>query len=61
MTPEERAQQTVKMEELEAERDLVEIIRAGVAAAAKVIEGEFSLSRITTAIFFVQVTFGSRK
>lgn len=37
MTPEERAQQTLKMEELEAERDLVESIRAGVAAAAKVI------------------------
>ena len=37
MTPEERAEQTVKMEELEAERDLVEGIRAGVAAAAKVI------------------------
>lgn len=36
MTPEERAQQTLKMEELEAERDLVEEIRAGVAAAAKV-------------------------
>ncbi len=36
MTPEERAEQTVKMEELEAERDLVEGIRAGVAAAAKV-------------------------
>lgn len=37
MTSEERAQQTLKMEELEAERDLVEAIRAGVAAAAKVI------------------------
>ncbi|CAM9385522.1 unnamed protein product, partial [Ectocarpus sp. 12 AP-2014] len=35
MTPEERAQQTLKMEEQEAERDLVEAIRAGVAAAAK--------------------------
>lgn len=41
MTSEERAQQTLKMEELEAERDLVEAIRAGVAAAGKVIsEGE---------------------
>lgn len=38
MTPEERARQTLKMEELEAERDLVESIRAGVAAAAKVID-----------------------
>lgn len=36
MSREERAQQTLKMEELEAERDLVEGIRAGVAAAAKV-------------------------
>lgn len=36
MTPEERAERSVKMEELEAERDLVESIRAGVAAAAKV-------------------------
>lgn len=39
MTPEQRDQQTIKMEELEAERDLVESIRAGVAAAAKVTEG----------------------
>lgn len=38
MTPEDRAQQTIKMEELEAERDLVEGIRAGVAAAAKVFD-----------------------
>lgn len=44
MTLEERAQQTIKMEELEAERDLVEGIRAGVAAATKVIEEVFSLS-----------------
>lgn len=36
LTPEERAQQSIKMEEVEAERDLVESIRAGVAAAAKV-------------------------
>lgn len=36
MSPEERAQRTLKMEEIEAERDLVEGIRAGVAAAAKV-------------------------
>lgn len=36
MTPEERAQQSIKMEKLEAERDLVEGIRAGIAAAAKV-------------------------
>lgn len=42
MTPEERARQTIKMEELEAERDLVEGIRAGVAAAAKVIEKGFA-------------------
>lgn len=50
MTPEERDQQTMKMEELEAERDLVEGIRAGVAAAAKVIEGGFSSSCFTLAI-----------
>lgn len=33
----EREAQTTKMEETEVERDLVEVIRAGVAAAAKVI------------------------
>lgn len=38
MTPEDRAQQTLRMEKVEAERDLVEGIRAGVAAAAKVTE-----------------------
>lgn len=38
MTTEERAQQTLRMEQLEAERDLVEAIRAGVAAAAKVLD-----------------------
>lgn len=37
MTPEERAQQSIQLEEAEAERDLVEAIRSGVAAAAKVI------------------------
>lgn len=40
VTPEEREAKTLIMEEREAERDLVESIRTGVAAAAKVIDGE---------------------
>lgn len=38
MNANERAQRTQEMEEMEAERDLVEGIRAGVAAAAKVFD-----------------------
>lgn len=38
------------MEELEAERDLVESIRAGVAAAAKVVEGGLGSSCLTIAM-----------
>lgn len=38
MNAKERAQRTQEMEEIEAERDLVEGIRAGIAAAAKVFD-----------------------
>lgn len=36
ISAEERAEKTLKLEEAEAERDIVEAIRAEVAAAAKV-------------------------
>lgn len=36
ISAEERAQKTLRLEEAEGERDMVEAIRAGVAAAAKV-------------------------
>lgn len=36
ISAEERAEKTLRLEEAEGERDMVEAIRAGVAAAAKV-------------------------
>lgn len=36
ISAEERAEKTLQLEEAEGERDMVEAIRAGVAAAAKV-------------------------
>lgn len=44
VTLDERAERTRLLEEIEAERDLIENVRAGVAAAAKVIR--FSLGHL---------------
>lgn len=49
VSPEAREAQTKIMEEMEAERDLVEAVRAGVAAAAKVILNRLDVAHIPVA------------